>query len=302
MSVDSKQSAAAPKATAKASDWFTIPAPLRRLFKHFPLLVYPANELPFRTLPNRELPTLYVFSTDQDALQGLPSFNPSCLKWQTFLKLAGAEFRIIPSTNHASPNGALPFLIRPSSASDADSQTPVPSNKLEKYARGNGSTQVPEVSSLRLEAYQSLLDHRIRNAWLYSLYLNPKDTALLFDLYINPTSSTQVVRNTIWHQLQHAAESEILKSTGAPAVNPPALYKGAEEAFEALATVLGGEAWFFGNLNPGLFDATVFAYTHLVLDEKLSWQDSRLRDALMNYPSLVEHRDRILARYWGLQG
>ncbi|KAI0838711.1 hypothetical protein F5Y06DRAFT_267616 [Hypoxylon sp. FL0890] len=284
---------------SKRSGWLAIPAPLARLFKKFPLLTYPPNELPARSPSTRDVATLYVFISDQDALKGLPSFNPSCLKWQTFLKLAGVEFQVVPSTNHASPTGALPFLIPPSSPSNSASHIPIPSNELELYATSEGTSEVPAVPSLKLEAYQSLIDYRIRNAWLYSLYLSRSNSTLLSHLYVAPFSASQVVRTTILYQLRHAAEAEILRSLGTPAVDSRALYEGAREAFEALSTVLDTESWFFGVSDPSLFDATVFAYTHLLLDERLAWVDQTLTAMVKEFPNLVEHRDRILQRCWG---
>ncbi|KAI1084977.1 hypothetical protein F5B20DRAFT_520458 [Whalleya microplaca] len=284
---------------SNTSGWFTIPAPLARLFKTFPLLTYPPNELPARSPSARDVPTLYVFISDQDALRGLPSFNPSCLKWQTFLKLAGVKFRVTPSSNHASPTGALPFLLPPSTPNGPTSHRPIPSNKLEQYAIEKGTFNTPEVRSSRLEAYESLLDHRIRNAWLHSLYLSQPNSALLSHLYVAPVSTSQVVRASVLYQLRHAAEAEILRSTGTRTVDSRALYKGAREAFEALSTVLGSEPWFFDSPDPSLFDATVFAYTHLILDDKLAWEDRRLADILTEFPNLAKHRARILRKCWG---
>ncbi|KAI0024258.1 hypothetical protein F4780DRAFT_654746 [Xylariomycetidae sp. FL0641] len=281
------------------SGWFTIPAPLARLFKKFPLLTYPPNELPARAPVARDVPTLYVFISDEGALKGLPSYNPSCLKWQTFLKLAGVDFRILPSNNHASPSGALPFLLPPSRPHEAKPQSPVISSKLEHYGLDHGTSKLPAATDTRLEAYEALLDHRIRNAWLYSLYISPSNTALLTQLYIAPVSGSQPVRATLLYQMRHAAESQILKSTNRTAVDPTALYKGAKEAFEALQAVLGDGPWFFGGAQPGLFDATVFAYTHLLLDEQMTWGDRRLTEILKEFPSLVQHRDRIYQEHWG---
>ncbi|KAI1865836.1 uncharacterized protein JN550_008094 [Neoarthrinium moseri] len=295
---DVPASAATTSSTSSRASWFTIPAPLARVFRRFPLVTYPANELPVRSPTHRHLPALYVFASDEDALRGWPSFNPSCLKWQTFLKLAGVQVRIVPSNNHASPTGALPFLIPPSAASDADSQLPVPSNKLERYALQHGPNQVPDVAGTKMDAYQSLLDHRIRNAWLYALYLSPPNSQLLSQLYVAPVSSSKPVQTTVLYQLRRAAEAEILQSVGARVVDSAALYNGAEQAFDALATALGSEAWFFGSSEPGLFDATVFAYTHLVLDETLAWIDTRMKAALQKFPTLVDHRARVLARCW----
>ncbi|KAI8966624.1 hypothetical protein F5Y11DRAFT_109956 [Daldinia sp. FL1419] len=290
--------ATGPKFAGGASGWLTIPAPLARLFKKFPLLTYPPNELPIRSPRARDVATLYVFISDKDALNGLPSFNPSCLKWQTFLKLAGVDFQVIPSNNHASPTGALPFLI-PSSSPDAFATSrPIPSNKLEHYAAENGTHKLPEVPSLKLEAYESLLDHRIRNAWLYSLYLSRPNSALLSHLYVAPVSSSHIVKTTVLYQLRYAAEAEILRSIGTQAVDSRKLYVEVREAFEALSTVLGSGDWFFDALEPSLFDATVFSYTHLLLDEGLAWEDKRLSEIVSEFPNLVEHRNRILQRCW----
>ncbi|KAL7623067.1 hypothetical protein AAE478_006746 [Parahypoxylon ruwenzoriense] len=285
--------------SSRALGWLAIPAPLARLFKKFPLLTYPPNELPARSPSPRDVATLYVFISDQDALKGLPSFNPSCLKWQTFLKLAGVEFRVVPSSNHASPTGALPFLLPASSPSNSAAHAPIPSSKLEEYAAGNGTSKVPDVPSLKLEAYESLLDYRIRNAWLHSLYLSRPNSALLSHLYVTPFSRSQIVRATILYKLRDAAEAEILRSMGTRVVDPRALYKGAKEAFEALSIVLGSEDWFFGSPEPSLFDATVFAYTHLLLHDGLAWEDQRLTDIVKEFPNLVEHGDRIWQRCWG---
>ncbi|KAI1318596.1 hypothetical protein F5Y16DRAFT_117097 [Xylariaceae sp. FL0255] len=290
-----------PQASSSSSGWLTVPLPLAWLFKRFPLLTYPPNELPARSPDRRDVPTLYVFISDVDALRGLPSYNPACLKWQTFLKLAGVHFRIQSSNNHASPTGALPFLLPSFQPGEPKSNLPIPSNKLEQYAQSNG--KIPELSpsaNSKIEVYESLLDHRIRNAWLYSLYLSPANTRLLSSLYIEPVSSSRPVRGTLLYQLRQAAETEILRSTSRQAVDPAALYRDAREAFDALNTVLGSEdEWFFGSAEPGLFDAFVFSYTHLLLREDLKWENKRLTEMLEQFPGLVDHRNRILERCWG---
>ncbi|KAI1380956.1 hypothetical protein F4677DRAFT_205599 [Hypoxylon crocopeplum] len=282
-----------------ASGWLTIPAPLARLFKKFPLLTYPPNELPARSPNVRDVATLYVFISDQDALKGLPSFNPSCLKWQAFLKLAGVDFRLVSSNNHASPTGALPFLIPPSS--NPATLAPVPSYELEQYAIEKGMYKIPDISSPKLEVYESLLDHQLRNGWLYSLYLSPSNTALLSHLYIAPVSSSRVVRATILHQLRHAAETEILKSMGTPAVNAVVIYDEAGLAINALSTALNSDRWFFGAPVPTLFDAAVFSYTHLLLDDRLPWKDQKLPNMMKRCQNLVDHRNRILQKCWGIK-
>ena len=71
------------------------------------------------------------------------------------------------------------------------------------------------------------------------------------------------------------------------------MFAGAEAAFEALETLLGEGEWFFGARGPGMLDAAVFAYTHLILDLHVG-----LEGVLERFDGLVRHRGRILMRYF----
>ncbi|KAF2202782.1 hypothetical protein GQ43DRAFT_391394 [Delitschia confertaspora ATCC 74209] len=275
---------------------FTVPAPIKRLFDTFPLLTYPANALPLRAPQHYNQHALYIFATQDGAVSGAPSYNPGCLKWQTYLKFCGVDVRLIPSNNHASPSGALPFIL-PHSQDPLKPADPVSAGKLQKWAMSSGSA-IEEPSDLRYEAYLSLLDHRIRRAWLYNLYLTSNFTSIAEPLYILSTSTNPFVRLTIAHELHAAAEKELLKFSAI--IDADSLYKEAEEAFAALEMVLGNSNWFFGADKPGLFDASVFAYTHLLLDDKLGkgWMDERLRNAVLQSKNLTAHRNRILTMHY----
>ncbi|MCJ1366817.1 hypothetical protein MMC16_005947 [Acarospora aff. strigata] len=281
---------------------FQVPGPVRQLFDKFPLITYPANELPQRSSGRGEEHALYLFTTRKGSKTGEPSFNPSCLKWQAYLKFASVRFRTIPSTNHASPTGALPFLLpnRPAASSVQESTLPVSSNKLRKWVSEQGLA-LEEPSDMRYDAYLTLLDHRVRNAWLYTLYLEPRNfAAVARRLYITPCSSNALVLATISYQLRKAAEAEILKHS--PVLDIDDLYSEANNAFHALSTLLGDDTFFFGNEKPGLFDAGVFAYTHLLLDEGMGWKDTKLVKGLEKHQNLVNHRQRIYKTYFGPSG
>ncbi|KAI8175559.1 Metaxin-1 [Colletotrichum sp. SAR 10_75] len=275
---------------------FDVPAPIAALFRRFPLVTLPPNDLPIRSPPRGDIPILYVFTTDDDAPRGRPSFNPSCLKWQTFLKIAGVHFRTCPSTNHASPSGALPYL-QPSIPSRPISA----GSRLETWAlsQNPSSKQPPPPTASRLQAYEALLDTRIRTAWLHALYLSPANAPLLSRLYIDPASTNSIVRLTLRHQTTSAAEALVLRTTRTAVVDPSRIYADARDAFEALATLLdesgsGGTGWFVGAEEPTLFDASVFAYTNLLLDEQFGWVDCRLVELVKEFPALVKHRKRLL--------
>lgn len=143
----------------------------------------------------------------------------------------------------------------------------------------------------------SLLDHSIRNAWLYNMYLEDSNfQAVAWRLYISTDSSNPFVQHALARQLQVAAREELLKSY--ILIDANEIYTKAQQAFQALSVLLGRDQYFFGAKQPSLFDASVFAYTHLLLDENMQWQDSTLRNALVGFAGLVEHRNRILGEYF----
>jgi metaxin len=133
---------------------------------------------------------------------------------------------------------------------------------------------------------------------LYTLYLSPANfSSVAYPLYILPTSTNLLVRLSLSHTLRTAATAELLKHS--PVIDANDLYSEADKAFEALSSLLGNDDWFFGETHPTLFDASVFAYTQLLLDERMQWTDGKLPAALRRRGNLVEHRERVLARYFG---
>jgi metaxin len=147
------------------------------------------------------------------------------------------------------------------------------------------------------EVYLSLIDHTLRNAWLYHLYLDAQNfQSVAWPLYIRSTSQNLFVRRAIAYQLRTAAKEELLKTVSI--IDSGELYSRAQEAFQALSTLLCENKNFFGSESPGLFDASLFAYTHLLLDSDMGWETTTLVDILAQYPNLVRHRDRLLKQYF----
>ncbi|KAK3114482.1 phosphatidylserine decarboxylase [Teratosphaeriaceae sp. CCFEE 6253] len=289
---------------SSSSPWsalLTTPHPLKALFDRTPLLTYAANDLPLRAPRNRSTHTLHVFTTAEDARYGRPSFNPTCLRWQTYLRVHGVEFATVASSNHASPSGALPFLLP--AFGDSAATDPIPSNRLKRWvASQRPGEKIDEPGDPRYEAYASLLVHRIRRAWLYQLYLSPANSALLQRLYTRPASSNGLVQLTLTHSLRRAATHELLasnpSSTAPDTISEVDILREAAEAVEALAGLLGEDEWFFGGARAGLFDAGVFGYTELILDEHLVWGDNALGEAVRGHGNVVAHRERMREVYY----
>lgn len=232
---------------------------------------------------------------------------------KAYLTFAGVKFSLRSSNNHASPSGSLPFLLLPPTTA-GDSRPPIPSNRLQKWVKDQGKL-LHEPESVRYEAYLSLLDHRIRHAWvcasflgkfvfitdstkLYTLYLDDRNfNTVARQLYIVPCSSNSLVRTAIAYQLQNAATEELLKHS--KVIDGDEILLEAKLAFEALSNLLGQDEYFFGAAKPGLFDASVFAYSHLLLDKSLGWKNEQLAHHLEKSKNLVNHRERILQDFFG---
>lgn len=200
----------------------------------------------------------------------------------------------VSANNHASPTGSLPFLI-PASSSLARPSSPVSSNKILQWVESQSGKETQPRP--RNELYSSLVDHGIRNAWLHFLYLDESNfRTVAWNLYLAKTSSNRFVQVTLGRQLQQAAREELLKTSSL--IDADDLYTRAAKAFQSLSSTLGDDIYFFGNPDPGLLDASVFAYTHLLLDQNLGWQTATLVNLVKQHPNLVHHRSRLLTTYF----
>jgi len=271
------------------SSWFSLPQPIKRVFDRFPLVTYPANDLPQRAPRRRNENILYIFQSEDQPSRDAPSFNPSCLKWQAYLKFHGIPLRTRPSNNHASPSGSLPFLL-PASQDPQRPASPVPASRIAKWVISQGGKE--EAVHPRQEAYTALIDHNIRSAWLYYLYLDKDNfNAVAWPMYVASASTSWPVQLSLAYQLRNAAREELLKTN--TIIDPQELYSQAEEAFRALSILLGENRFFFGQTTPGLFDASLFAYTQIILDDGIEWKTPSLKTALQRHENLVQHRARL---------
>lgn len=123
-------------------------------------LHYKRRGIERRTVIQSSMSEVAGTNNAQAVLLGLGSPLP-----QAYLKFSNIEFRVAASSNHASPSGALPFLL-PTQPDTLKPVQPVPSGKLQRWAMNNSKAAIEESGHLRYEAYLSLLDHRIRQAWV----------------------------------------------------------------------------------------------------------------------------------------
>lgn len=212
-----------------SSSWITTPAPIRRLFARFPLQVRTAEHLPATghdcqqaRSSDQELSVLYVFNNQDAAATGQPSFNPSCLQHQAWLRIHGVRVKTVASSNHAAPGGALPFLVparqrqrgysektdEKHGAGVATADTPIPAAKLWAWAEAQDVdpgarptlTEPDALQRARESTYLSLIEHRLRAAWVKSSvthFLSPlTNTTTSYSRSISPQQTTPLSKHS----------------------------------------------------------------------------------------------------------
>jgi len=291
---------------------WSIPPPLKRLFDHFPLVTYPPNDLPSRsvTIPHRAgradihafydahttkrssagqkeeaLHALFSWASMGDESPTIASFNPKCLKWQAYLIFQGIKLHVIPSNNHASFPSSLPLLASHPEAGPPFVQPLITSEGLQKWAKKTS------VQSIQEDAFMSLVDGPVRRAWLYSMYLTPNFEKITVHCYINNQSTSPIIQTFSARELRNAAREELLKYR--PVIDESAIYLEAEQALKALAEYVTGH--IESDQKPtSVLDATVFAYTYLLLElEHRVWADKRLINIVRKFDGLRKHKDAI---------
>jgi metaxin len=86
---------------------------------------------------------------------------------KAYLNFSGVAYKTVPSSNHASPSGMLPFLQPAVTAKDtSNAPDAITSNKLRKWAQAQSSTSIEESEDMRYEAYVSLVSNALRKAWV----------------------------------------------------------------------------------------------------------------------------------------
>ncbi|KAI9723854.1 MAG: hypothetical protein M1828_004104 [Chrysothrix sp. TS-e1954] len=302
---------------ARARDAFALPPTVKRLFDATPLVSYSENARP-RMIPYlRDRHVLHVFCTPAAAVEGAPSYNPGCLKWQTLLLLSGVPFRISPSSNHSSPTGALPYLEPSQDSQRLSSITSIPTPGLLDFIRKHAKNPASLSPSAHCKQYVTLLNTGVRLAYLYCLYLEP-DTfdSVAMPYYIQVSSQNQLVQSFSAYNLRDAAAEEIMSGTPASreGLRPALLLAGAREAFAALARNLGEAEWFASanvadsvrrvqsshGSEAGFLDASVFAYTHVIItlfSGSVGKIASQLYGILLEHKNLLNHRKRLLTLF-----
>ncbi len=227
--------------------------------------------------------TLYQFAP----AFGLPNASPFCMKVETYLRLAGLEYKTARVNNPAkAPKGKLPYI------SD-DGRIVCDSHFILHYLREKYRVPLNDgLTGHELLTHKMLarmLDEHIYFCALFARWLDPDHTAKTRDAFFGflPAPLKQIIFIQARRNVRKA-----LHAQGLGRHDMSDIYGLGIEDIETTAALLG-EAPYFGGEAPREIDATAYAFlANLIVPP----YDTPLRAAASGHANLTAYVDRMTAR------
>lgn len=222
---------------------------------------------------------------------GLPNPSPFCLKLETYLRMAGLAYKVETIKGRIkSATGKAPYI-------ELDGKLMSDSGLIiESLERANGHpvdgklTLAERAQSL---AFQRLMEEHLYQAAVFARWLDPDHPAEtsgyaraviglkgLLGKFIPPLVQKNV-KKSVWHHGlgRHPVET---------------IWKLGIDDVTALGHWLGARPWCFGD-KPTVMDAVLFAFIASIV--RTPW-DFPLKAATLKHRNLVDHSERVLAKYF----
>ncbi len=229
--------------------------------------------------------TLYQFAP----AFGIPNASPFCLKLETWLRMAGLEYktRITPDPRKA-PMGKLP-MIEVDGQKVADSQCAI--EHLEKVRGVKLNTQLNLVERGRALALTRMLEEHSYWALIYFRWLDDEGWEVTRETFF---SKLNPLLRAIAPGMVRRKTARDAKGQGLSRHSRDQILHRYNEDINALAANLG-ERPYFGGYQPANIDAVAFALLANVL---LSSMHLPLTDITRQHPNLVAYANRMQENYF----
>jgi glutathione S-transferase len=222
---------------------------------------------------------------------GLPNPSPFCMKLETYLRMAGLAYTVAPLKGRArSPTGKAPYI-------EIDDKTITDSGLIiDHLERTNGHpvngklTLAQRAESL---AMQRLVEEHLYWVAVYMRWVDPKTRGqwrpYLQELLGTPKFLTPFIARSSEKRVMKA-----LRNHGLGRHAPDVLWQMDVADIQALAHWLGNRPFGFGE-TPTVIDACLYSFIGNAI--RTPW-DNPLTAAVLKHRSLVDHFERMLARYF----
>jgi glutathione S-transferase len=221
---------------------------------------------------------------------GLPNASPFCMKVETWLRLAGLQYRprttLLPTRG---PLGKLPFV------QDGRRRIPDSSCIIEELSKAHGvdlDTALDVQARATAHAYAKMLEEHLYWALIYARWLDPAHWPAVRRAFFGtlPRGMRGAVARLAQHKIARDARGQGLM------LHPPQeVYRRAAQDIDALAALLDGQPYMMGR-QASTLDAIAYAFLANCWEAQL---DTPLKSAVGNHPNLVAYCDRMKQRCFG---
>ncbi|MBJ6763926.1 glutathione S-transferase family protein [Myxococcaceae bacterium JPH2] len=222
---------------------------------------------------------------------GLASISPFCIKLESYLKMVGLPYRVVPADPRAAPKGKVPFIVD-GNVRLGDSQFII------EYLKQNHGDPL----DAKLGTAERALGHAVRRmleegTYFHSLHerwLDDEGWRVfspvfrgLFPPFLRPFGFA--IAGSVRRQMRRT-----LHGQGTGRHSREEIQAMARDDLSAVATLLGNKPFLLGDA-PTSFDATVYAFVASVAAFPV---DSSARRYVLAQDNLVKYQERFQQRFF----
>ncbi|MEO0375899.1 MAG: glutathione S-transferase family protein [Cyanobacteria bacterium P01_A01_bin.17] len=229
--------------------------------------------------------TLYQF----EPAWGLPNASPFCMKLETYLRMAGIEYKSDTSADvRKAPKGKLPYI-------EDNGQIIADSNLILEYLKTTYGDRVDEhLSAAEVAialAMRRLIEENLYWTLVYSRWIDEENWLKTKAVYF---SDLPPILKILVPKIARKSVIQNLKGHGMGRHTAGEVYQIGAIDLQALSDFLANKPFFMGD-QPTTLDASAYSLLANVLDETLT---SPLRDKAEKLENLVTYCQRMQARYY----
>ncbi len=218
---------------------------------------------------------------------GIPNASPFCMKVETYLRLAGLEYRIEPLVNPArAPKGKAPYIVD-------GHKTISDSHFIIKYLKETYGDQLNKDMSTEERVYTHTISRMVEEhlyfAIMYIRWIPPENAVTVRETYFSTLPS--LLRGFVFRWQQKNTLKGLL-AQGIGRHNIKDIEQLAIEDLEALSALLG-DRYFFGGARPREIDCTTWSFIANIINPPFK---SPVRETAQEMSNLVAYNARMARR------
>ena len=221
---------------------------------------------------------------------GVPNLSPFCVKVETYLKMAGLPYEIVPAIPPRAPKGQLPF-IEDNGKRIADSRFIIKYLK-ESYGDSVDAHLLPEQRAVS-NAMQRLTENHLFWAFIFARF-GKRDGNWAENKRAIFGGLPPVVRDLVATYARRQMLKE-MRGHGMGRHTEEEIYSLGLQDLDALSDYLGANHWFVGR-RPTTVDASVFGLLANILWVPI---ESPLKEHLRSLKNLTAFCERVREQYYG---